>query len=341
MIKRLSLVTSGLLLSSTLAFSADAKVSGSVMAYTYMEDNADLTTVSSSLSAEKTLAKNISAKLSYNTTSVVDADDRSGIAVESLLSEANVTYATKDFALTLGRQAIDLEWMGDYHEAAVGSISSIPDTSIVLGLSKKNAAIDEDESSTFSNTNTDKGAYVLDVKYSGVKGLELNPYFYTAADVASYYGLKATYTDDMFGAMAHFAASSEDVATTEDGSLMALELSTSVSEVSLSAGYISTDKEGGLASLSSFGDNYSPFDDGSNLGGVDSSAYYLTAGTSVSGIDIGGLYGVVDYGSSEDKEFNLSLGYSITDSLAASALYVDISGDTEKDYASLSLAYSF
>lgn len=338
MIKKLSLVASGLLLTSSLAFAADAKVSGSVMAYTYSEDNADLTTISSAITAEKALSDSLTAKASYNTTSVVDADDRSGIAVESLLSEANITYSTKGFALTLGRQAIDLEWMGDYHEAAVASITAIPDTAIVLGLTKKKAAIDEDESSTFTDSNSDKGAYVLDVKYSGVKGLELNPYFYSAADVASYYGVKASYSTDTFGVMGHYAATSED--SGNDGSLMAVEVSANVSKLALTGGYMSADKDGGLGSLATFGDNYSPFDDGGNFG-TDSTAMYVTAGTSAAGVDFGALYGIIEYGSKEDKELNITLDYSFTDSLSASALFVDVSGDTEKDYSSLSLSYSF
>ena len=49
----------------------------------------------------------------------------------------------------------------------------------------------------------------------------------------------------MFGAVAHYAASNEDVTGTEDGSIGHVELNTKISDFTAAAGYIKTDKDGG------------------------------------------------------------------------------------------------
>ena len=135
----------------------------------------------------------------------------------SLMTEAYIKYAMEGFALTAGRQAVDLEWLGDYHEAVVAAITAIPDTTVVLGYTQRKAESGIDLSEDFHEFNGNKGAYVIDVKYAGLEGIEFNPYAYSAPDVADWYGLKTTFTADMFGAVAHYAISSED--TQDDGSI--------------------------------------------------------------------------------------------------------------------------
>ncbi|XPV53182.1 MAG: hypothetical protein ACNI3H_13265 [Halarcobacter ebronensis] len=38
------------------------------------------------------------------------------------MTEAYLKYANESFSLTAGRQAIDLEWLGDYNEAVVAQL---------------------------------------------------------------------------------------------------------------------------------------------------------------------------------------------------------------------------
>lgn len=259
---------------------------------------------------------------------------------DALMTEAYFKYANDSFALMAGRQAIDLEWLGDYNEAVVGVVSAIPDTTLVLGYADRQAAADEDEIGTFSEI-TEDGLYVIDAKYSGIEGIELNPYFYTAPDVADFYGLKANYSTDMYGLLGHYAASSED--TGSDGSLLALEASTTISGISAALGYIKTDEDGGIGSMAAYGDNYEPMDDGSAIYVADAEMIYGSLGYTLSGIDLGAAYSVTEVGSDDEKELNLTAGYSITDSLGLSLLYVDIDSDVnvDQDYGSLTLSYSF
>ena len=66
----------------------------------------------------------------------------------------------------------------------------------------------------------------------------------------------------MFGAVAHYATSSEELVDTNDGSIGHLELNTTISDFTAAIGYIKTDKDGGSGSMTAVGDNISPFEDG-------------------------------------------------------------------------------
>ena len=102
-----------------------------------------------------------------------DSDD---IANDSILSEASITYASDVVGITLGRQAVDFEWIGDYHEAVVASTSAIPNTALTILYTDKSAVAGVDEiSSEFADVNGTKGAYVLDAKIALAEEIELNP----------------------------------------------------------------------------------------------------------------------------------------------------------------------
>ncbi|MAD42978.1 MAG: hypothetical protein CL623_11395 [Arcobacter sp.] len=352
--KKISLVTCGLLLSTSMAFGADSideafksgSVSGDITLYGVTTDNkggtanTDDSYATTGLAYETASYMGLSAKSGFR---AGHAFGSSTLANDALMTEAYIKYATEGFFLSVGRQAIDLEWLGDYNESVVAGITAIPDTTIVLGYVNQQAAADEDEIGDFSEI-TEDGAYVIDAKYTGLTNVELNPYFYSAPDVADFYGLKATYSADMFGVVAQYAASSED--TGSDGSIGHIEANTSISGISAALGYIKTDKTAGVASISAYGDNISPFDNGVNTYSADAKTVYGSLGYSIAGVDLGLLYGETDYAvNSEEKELNLTAGYSITDSLGLSLLYVkyDEEGSSinDSDYASATLAYSF
>ena len=351
----LGLITSALLISSSMAFAADTidaafkdgKVSGSVIGYSAVNENADtLSTGNIGLSYETGSFKGLSGKVGFFGTHIFEEDDaNSSFEKNAIMSEANLTYTLDNFgSLTVGRQAVSLEWMGDYQEAALATITAIPDTTIVLAFSDKKGVAAKDEITDFYDINGSNGAYVADVKYSGLKGIEFNPYFYSAPDLANFYGLKTTFTADMFGAVAHYAASSEDVGS--DGSVGHVELNGKLAGISAAVGYITTDKDAGLASISKFGDSLSPFDAGNYVFSADAKSIYGTLAYSIADIDLGLVYGQTTYSSLDDKEkeLNLTASYAITKSLSTSLLYANIdaqSNDDDNNYGSVTVEYTF
>lgn len=343
----ISLVACGLILSSTMAFGADTidaafkegKVSGSLALYGEKYDNKENNADSGFGNGNATVAfetgsfYGLSAKAEFKGNlklgEVEHNDHQNSYANDSLMTEAYIKYAMEGFAISAGRQAIDLEWLGDYHESVVAAITAVPDTTIVLGYTARKAESGIDYSEDFYDINGNKGAYVADIKYAGLKSVEFNPYYYSAPDLVDFYGLKTTFTADMIGAIAHYAVSSED--TQDDGSIGHVELNATISDLTAAVGYIKTDKDVGAGLMPTYGDNISPFEDGNQVYGADARTVYGSLGYTIAGVELGALYGQTTYGTDDfkEKELNLTAGYSITESLGASILYGDVTADSD------------
>lgn len=363
--KKISLVACGLILSSSMVFGAETidsafkegKVSGSLglygEKYDYKGGDEDTgfgngqATVGFETASFYGLSAKAEFKGNLDLGEVSNGDRETGAPFEnnSLMTEAYIKYSMEGLSISAGRQAVDLEWLGDYHEAVVAAITAIPDTTVVLGYTQRKAESGIDLSEDFHEFNGNKGAYVIDVKYAGLEGVEFNPYAYSAPDVADWYGLKTTFTADMFGAVAHYAISGED--TQDDGSIGHLELNTTLAGVSAAVGYIKTDKDVGAGSmLAAEGDNISPFEDGNQVYEADARTVYGSLGYTIADLELGALYGQTTYGAADDKEkeLNLTASYPITESLAASILYGDVTAElSDDDYNKVlaSVEYTF
>jgi hypothetical protein len=366
----ISLVACGLILSSTMAFGADTidaafkegKASGSLALYGAKYDLKDGGTDSGYGNGNATVAfetgsfNGLSAKAEFKGNlklgEVEHGDYNDNFANHSLMTEAYIKYAMDGFAISAGRQAIDLEWLGDYNESVVAAITAVPDTTIVLGFANRQAESGIDVSEDFSDINGNKGAYVADIKYAGLQSVEFNPYAYSAPDVADWYGLKTTFTTDYVGGLVHYAASNEDAVNTDDGSMLALELNTTIADLTAAIGYIKTGKDNGIGSMAAAGDNYVPFDSGNAIYRADARNVYGSLGYTIAGVELGALYGVTTYTADDfkEKELNLTAGYSITESLSTSILYANIDSDesdtssdatTDQNYVLASVEYTF
>ncbi|MFA6788870.1 MAG: Opr family porin [Arcobacteraceae bacterium] len=375
--RKISLITSAVLLSSTVAMAdsnsikeafANGKTSGDVTVYGESIDNKNakdtgLVSGSIGLNYETDTFKGFSASLGFRANhefqEVVDTSDvdpanhytyDNTFANSAIMNVAAVKYATDAYFISVGRQEIDLEWLGDFNEAVVAGITAVPNTTIVVGYTDRQAEIGFDTTADFTEI-TKKGAYVIDVKNTSVENLELNPYFYSAPDEADFYGLKVSYDTDMFGATAHYATTNQDstsVVTVEDGDIAHVEGRLNVAGIAFAAGYIKTDTNG-TGSLTAYGDNISPFEDGNNTYGSDAKTYYGSVGYEIIGIELAALYGQTKYddGGTQEKEneLNLSVGYSFTEELSAALMYVDYNdksaADEDYDKVLANVTYSF
>lgn len=357
---KLSLLVSGLLLTSTSLFAesnsvkdafANGTTSGDITVYTMSQDNtggadAGYTVGSLGLNYETDSINGISAALGFRAHHEFD-EETTGDYVgdysnDSILHTAAIKYANSDFFISVGRQEIDLEWLGDYNESVVAGITSIPDTTVVLGYTDRQTAVAFDESADFAKVNGKKGAYVLDAKYAGVENVELNPYYYSAPDLFDSYGLKVSYDVDAFGFTAHYAASNED--TQADGDIYNLEARANFAGVSAALGYIATDKTVGAGNIAALGDNMSPLDDGTNVYGADAKTTYGSLSYEISGLALTAIYGTTDYGTSETDELNLIAEYGFNDEISAAITYVDYDDTTStNDYDKVfaNITYSF
>jgi len=263
----------------------------------------------------------------------------------STMNVANISYANDLVSVTVGRQEIDLEWLGDFNEAVVLATTAIPNTTLVAGYTTRQAAVGNDELKKFADVTKD-GAYVVDAKYEGIENVMLNPYFYSAKDVADFYGLKAEYNNDVFGVTGHYATSSEKAANAKDGSIAHAEARTAFAGLELAAGYITTDKDAGVASISAFGDNIDPTEElGDYVYAANTDTMYVSAAYEVAGIGLSALYANADNDTTNktDKELTVGASYGITDSLSAELMYIDLSleSDVDKSKTVANLTYEF
>ncbi|MCG3677195.1 Opr family porin [Aliarcobacter butzleri] len=357
--KRLSLITCGLVLSSSFVFANEVKTFDD--AFKSGKASGSLGLYGQSIEKDKVTAPdkkefgylNGYATIGYETASLYgfsakaefrgnldlgereNGDRKEQFQNNSLMTEGYLKYANDAFFVSAGRQAIDLEWLSDYHEAVVAGITAVPDTTIVLGWTKRKAESTSELSEDFWKINENKGAYVADIKYAGFTGVELNPYYYSAPDLADWYGLKTTFSTDYFGVVAHYAASNEDVQDVEDGSIAHIELNTEIDGFTAAVGYIKTDKDGGTGTMSAAGDNISPFEDGNYNYGLDAKTVYGSLGYTIADVTFGALYGQTDFDVDsitkdlKEKELNLSVGYAFTESLSTSVLYVNVDADSK------------
>jgi hypothetical protein len=347
---------------------ANGKTSGDVTVYGESIDNKNakdtgLASGSVGLNYETDSFKGFNASLGFranhklqevvslnNANSDDDYSYDHSFANSAIMNVAAIKYATDAYFISVGRQEIDLEWLGDFNEAVVAGITAVPNTTIVVGYTDRKAEIGIDVVEDFHEVSK-KGAYVVDVKNTSIENLELNPYFYSAPDEADFYGLKVSYDTDMFGATAHYATSNQDstsIITTDDGDILNLEGRYNVLGIAFAAGYIKTDTKG-IGSISAYGDNMSPFEDGNNTYGSDAKTYYGSIGYEIVGIELAALYGQTKYDNAgtqeKENELNLSVGYSFTEELSAAIMYVDYNdksaANADYDKVFANVTYSF
>lgn len=265
-----------------------------------------------------------------------------GNAAKSIMNIANVSYASDKYTVIAGKQAIDLEWIEDYHEAVVGVVTAIPNTTIIVGHTERKTASANDASlAEFYKIGT-KGASVIDATYSINKTTKVNGYYMDAPEVFSAIGGKVSTEVSGLGITGKYAQTNEDTVVTDE-KIMALDLTYKIGDIGLNGGYIKTGKDRAITSLKLLGDKISPADDGSAAYGIDAKTMYVGASTSISGFDLGALYAATN-AASDSKELNLSVGKELAKNFKAKALYANINSDdaaSDKSYYFAQLVYSF
>ncbi len=335
---------------------AKGKVTGELSVYT--------TSVNNSGSTPDTGYSLGAISLGYETASVdgfkasvgfmgaTELSDKNGGYVDgapkSIMNIANVSYASDKYTVIAGKQAIDLEWIEDYHEAVVGVVTAIPNATIIVGHTERKTGSANDASlAEFSKIGT-KGASVIDATYSINETTKVNGYYMDASEVFSAIGGKVSTEVSGLGIIGKYAQSSEDAVSTANGKIMALDLTYKVGEIGLNGGYIKTGKDNGIGSLSTLGDKISPADSGLAVYNADAKTMYVGASTNVAGFDLGAIYAKTKVAASDEKELNLSIGKEIAKNFKAKALYANITSDfttsgvsNDKSYYFAQLVYSF
>jgi hypothetical protein len=338
----MSLMASSLLAGSLMASTLSGEVSAYHLTQSEAKQGYSMLSVSGNYESPETNGFKAMLSVMANTDIAEQTDGSYGENEEDVMvNVASLTYAAKDFSVTLGRQEIGTEWIGDYHEAVVASYTGVKDTTIVAGYTTAMTGNANDGAlADFADIGED-GAMTLDVTTKLSDSVDLNLYYLSATDIFSGYGLGVVTKAGDVGITAKYAMTSEDVAATDDGSILALDLSYG----NFYGGFISTDKDGGIGSMGTLGDSINPLDNADTYS-ADTTTLYLGASTSVNGFELGALVGSVDVAGAKDTEIDLSASWEckFVKGLDMSALYVNYSADnsaSDESYFSLQAAYSF
>lgn len=290
-----------------------------------------------------------------------DGDYENAIAQNAIIHQGFLRYTHEGIgSLTAGRQAADLEWLGDYIEGAIATVDAIENLGFTFAWAKRQAVVDVDEVSEKFTLLSDgvakkdtSGLFVLDAKYTPTPWLEINPYYYHAPSAFRAPGLKLTATfEPMEGltttTMGQYVRSRVDNDLDEkNGNLAWIEQGISYNIFSANVGYIRVDEKGtGL--IDSFGDQ-TPLSEGNNTLSKDARTFYLGVGVEIAGVSLGAMYGQTRYfdetDKTKEKEINLSVGYEIISNLALGISYAKVKNDKSDNdnysIVSAGLEYSF
>lgn len=358
--KKLSIIATTIVLTSTVYASnsieesfKNGKVTGDISIHNHSWDNgngnndsgftAGTVGINYSTDVFKGFTLNTGFKAAHKFSEKENNDYKNDFEANSIMNIANISFANDLLTATIGRQEIDLEWIGDYNEAIVVSTTAIPNTTLTAAYSTRQAAVGNDELKNFADVTKD-GAFVLDAKIQTSDELVINPYYYTAKDSVDFYGIKADFDTDKFGLTGHFASSSTDSSTNEkDGAIFAFEARTNFADVELSGGYIVVDKDG-LGLINSFGDNIDPTEElGDYVYASDTKTTYFNIGYEIANIGLTALYAISDNNTTnkKDKEFTLGASYSIMENLNADITYTDLSLESDTDKSKLVANFTF
>jgi len=354
----MSLVVSAIVASGAFATSLEdafikGKTTGELSAYTTADSKADtgLSLGSISLNYETASIDGFKASLGLIANTKLNSKNDTSFdgAPKSVINVANISYASDAFTVIAGKQAIDLEWISDYHEAVVGVVNTIPNTTIIVGHTEKfNANAKNDAALSRFNTIGTKGANVVDATYQINDTTKVGAYYMDAPDLFSAVGAKVETEVNGAGVVAKYATTFEDVADTKDGTIIALDLSYKVGEIGFNGGFIKAGKNNGVGSLTTLGDNINPLDSvDSKVYNTDAKTLYVGATTTIDRFTLNGIYGTTDYDASKkESELNLSASWEckFVKNLNVSVLYANISAESstdDKSYYSAQLVYSF
>lgn len=300
----------------------------------------------------------INAKLSEKNDADYDENTK------ALLTELNLEYKNNLVTLIAGRQAIDLEWINDYHTGVV-AIANIDKLQVIGGWTKAWTA-DAYNDGSLVNFKTIKeasgdaasSAYVLDATYSLNDMIKVNGYYMNSSGLFSALGGKLEANVKNLTVVGKYAQSDEELSSNTDAKIYAIDGKYKIDKLTINGGYINVGKDGngnlgGVASLDTLGDTINPLDSGEDAAGHkvvygwEAQTAYIGASLDLHGFEFNGIYGTTKYDLGTDikqNEINLSVSAKLVDNLKATILYADISNDGFPDdysYMTGQLVYSF
>ncbi len=369
--RTLSLLASSLLATSVFAIDkvaiyeaiTNGKTTGEISVFATHSSNGGTTTDSgytlgsATLNYETKSIEGFKANLGFISTqawTTSHSNDFEG-APSAILNRANISYDTDEYTIIAGRQSIDLEWVGDAHEAVVGIIKTIPNTDIIVGYTHRQATDINDGALTDFTTIGDHGGALIDATHTYSDGTKINAFIIDAPSVFTALGTKVETKHMDYKIKGQIALTNEDAVNTDNGSVVAIDINYDLNGTKINSGIIKTGSKNGIGHLAELGDNLNPLDSGNKVYGgdgktTDCTTLYVGAQTMIEAYEVAGMIGTTSYKdttnnkTARESEINLSVSRGIDKNIATNLLVGNIFGDTSNEnstYIEAQIVYSF
>lgn len=265
------------------------------------------------------------------------------------LESAYISYDLDTLHIKAGRQFISTEWINKTQDA-VSVNASLNDTDIEFIWTNRHGRVSSRDYRPMTEVNKGNGGlYKLGLTQNFNDSTFAKAYVLTAPSLKDIYGGKLDYKNNIdgidFGAMAHYAATNEDVNGVENSNIMEFTTFATISGIKATMGYVQVDEDAAFNHIA--GETIIPFEEGDQMYLKDARTTYLMISKDIADISLTALYGITKYGKYEKSEFNLWAGYELSKNLDLNLGYAMTNEDkkdltmTDLQQLNVTIAYKF
>jgi hypothetical protein len=248
------------------------------------------------------------------------------------LETAYITYDLENLHIKAGRQFISTEWINKTQDA-VSVNASLNDTDLELIWTNRQGRVSARDYRPMTEVNKGNGGlYKLALTQNFNDSLYVKAYALTAPSLKDIYGGKVNYKNSIdgvdFGAMAHYAATKEDVVGVDDSNIMEFTTFATIAGIRATLGYVQVDEDAAFNHIA--GETIIPFEEGDQMYLKDARTTYIMLSKNIADISLTALYGITKYEKYEKSEFNLWAGYELAKNLSLNVGYA-MTDEDKKD----------
>lgn len=265
------------------------------------------------------------------------------------LESAYISYDLDTLHIKAGRQFISTEWINKTQDA-VSVNASLNDTDVEFIWTNRHGRVSSRDYRPMTEVNKGNGGlYKLGLTQNFNDSTFAKAYVLTAPSLKDIYGGKLDYKNNIdgidFGAMAHYAATNEDLNGVDNSNIMEFTTFATISGIKATLGYVQVDEDAAFNHIA--GETIIPFEEGDQMYLKDARTTYLMISKDIADISLTALYGITKYGKYEKSEFNLWAGYELSKNLDLNLGYAMTNEDkkdltmTDLQQLNATIAYKF
>lgn len=265
------------------------------------------------------------------------------------LETAYLSYDLDNLHIKAGRQFLSTEWINKTQDA-ISLYGNLDNTDIEFIWTNRHGRVSSRDYRPMTQVNQEGGGlYKLGLTQNFTDELNIKAYALTAPSLKDIYGGKINYknsfNDINYGVMGHYAATNEDISTTQNSNIMEFTTFATINGFTTTIGYVQIDEDAAFNHIA--GETIIPFEEGDQMFLKDARTTYIMLSKNIADISLTALYGITKYEKNEKAEFNLWAGYELAKNLNLDIGYAFTNEDkddlntTDLQQFNATLAYKF